>query len=174
MTGGPSTPIEQVTELGETILEKLIAAGITTVEALADMTAEELEEVPGIGEKTVEKISVAVRHYFGQYEEGEDRPVPLAVIETPTDTPETSSMSKTPEELIAEAATRDEPPMETDEVSTEDIIAQEEAESASDANDDADRREEGIELDNDTMDTLVAESQEISDETIDSDGHDRG
>src|ERR1700754_5233498 len=72
--GGPSTPIEQVTEIGESVLEKLIAAGITTVEHLADMTAEELGEVPGIGEKSVEKIAVAVRHYFGQYEEGEERP----------------------------------------------------------------------------------------------------
>src|ERR1700751_1079128 len=71
MGGGPSTPIEQVTELGDAVLEKLIAAGITTVEALADMTPEQLEEVPGIGEKTVEKISVAVRHYFGHFEEGE-------------------------------------------------------------------------------------------------------
>src|SRR5665811_1047661 len=87
MSGGPSTPIEQVAELGEQILEKLIAAGITTVEHVADMTAEELSEVPGIGEKTIEKIAVAVRHYFGQYEEGEDRPVPLAVIETSTDGP---------------------------------------------------------------------------------------
>ena len=52
MGGGPTTPIEQVTELGEQILEKLIAAGITTVEELADMTPEQLEEIPGIGEKT--------------------------------------------------------------------------------------------------------------------------
>src|ERR1700754_2912041 len=74
MSGGPTTPIESVSELDEHTLEKLIAAGITTVEALADMTPEQLEEVPGIGEKTVEKISTAVRHYFGQYEEGEERP----------------------------------------------------------------------------------------------------
>ena len=74
LSGGPSTPIEQVKELGEHVLEKLIAAGITTVEHLADMTAEELGEVPGIGEKSVERISTAVRHYFGQYEEGENRP----------------------------------------------------------------------------------------------------
>src|SRR5271154_4491642 len=73
MSGGPTTPIEQVTELGEAVLEKLIAAGITTVEALADMTPEQLEEVPGIGEKTLEKIGVAVRHYFGEYEPGEER-----------------------------------------------------------------------------------------------------
>ena len=72
LTGGPSTPIEQVTELGEGIIQKLIAAGITTVEALADMTPEQLEEIPGIGEKTLERISVAVRHYFGHFEEGEE------------------------------------------------------------------------------------------------------
>src|SRR5579859_1862964 len=81
MSGGPTTPIEQISELGESILEKLIAAGITTVEELADMTPEQLEEIPGIGEKTLEKISVAVRHYFGQYEEGEERPAAAA---TPT------------------------------------------------------------------------------------------
>ncbi len=79
MSGGPSTPIEQVSELGEAIIQKLVAHGITTVEALADMTPEELEEVPGIGEKTLEKISVAVRHYFGEYEEGEERPAPAEV-----------------------------------------------------------------------------------------------
>jgi transcription termination/antitermination protein NusA len=74
MGGGPTTAIEQVSELGESIIQKLVAAGITTVEALADMTPEQLEEIPGIGEKTLEKISVAVRHYFGQYEPGEERP----------------------------------------------------------------------------------------------------
>ena len=174
MAGDAKTPIEQVTELGEQILEKLIAAGITTVEAVADMTAEELEQIPGIGEKTIEKISVAVRHYFGQYEEGEERPVPMAVIETPTDTPETSSMAKTPEEILAEAAALGEPPIEVDDLSVEDLAAAEDAESESDAFTDNDRREEGIELDNDTVDTLVAESQEVSDEGIDTDGHDRG
>jgi N utilization substance protein A len=74
MEGGPTTPIDQVTELGPVIVEKLIAAGVTTVEALADMTPEQLEEIPGIGEKTMEKIGTAVRHYYGQYEEGEERP----------------------------------------------------------------------------------------------------
>ena len=48
-SGGVTTPIEAVTELGETIIQKLVAAGITTVESLADMTPEQLEEIPGIG-----------------------------------------------------------------------------------------------------------------------------
>ncbi len=72
MAGGATTPIEQVSELGDTIIQKLVAAGITTVEGLADMTPEQLEEIPGIGEKTLERISVAVRHYFGHFEEGEE------------------------------------------------------------------------------------------------------
>jgi N utilization substance protein A len=71
LAGAPTTPIEQVSELGDGIIQKLITAGITTVEALADMTPEQLEEIPGIGEKTLEKISVAVRHYFGHFEEAE-------------------------------------------------------------------------------------------------------
>ena len=84
LTGGPSTPIEQVTELGDGIIQKLVTAGITTVEALADMTPEQLEEIPGIGEKTLEKISVAVRHYFGQFEEGEEGHVPSPIEGTET------------------------------------------------------------------------------------------
>src|SRR5438067_1546342 len=59
-----TTPLEKVPELGEAVIEKLVAAGITTIEALADMTPEQLEEVPGIGPKTVEKISIAVNNYF--------------------------------------------------------------------------------------------------------------
>ncbi len=78
LSGGPTTPIEQVTELAPGVVQKLITAGITTVEALADMTPEQLEEIPGIGEKTLEKISVAVRHYFGHFEEGEEGHVPQA------------------------------------------------------------------------------------------------
>jgi transcription termination/antitermination protein NusA len=74
MAGTPATPIEQVSELGDSIIQKLVAAGVTTVEALADMTPEQLEEIPGIGEKTLEKISVAVRHYFGQFEEAAEEP----------------------------------------------------------------------------------------------------
>ncbi|HEX5233830.1 MAG TPA: transcription termination factor NusA [Silvibacterium sp.] len=79
--GTTTTAIEQVSELGEGIIQKLVTAGITTVEALADMTPEQLEEIPGIGEKTLEKISTAVRHYFGQYEEGEERPQPVASVD---------------------------------------------------------------------------------------------
>ncbi|MGH9557372.1 MAG: transcription termination factor NusA [Terriglobales bacterium] len=60
----PTTPLENVTGLGEGLIEKLNAAGITSVESLADMTPEQLEAIQGIGPKTVEKISLAVSNYF--------------------------------------------------------------------------------------------------------------
>ena len=84
-------------------------------------------------------------------------------------------MAKTPEEILAaEAGEPDETALELESVSTEDFAAAEEFESASDANDDADRREEMIEMDNDTIDSLVNDSQELSDETVDTDSSDRG
>jgi N utilization substance protein A len=112
-SGGPSTPIEQVAELGEQIIQKLVAAGITTVEGLADMTPEQLEEIPGIGEKTLERISVAVRHYFGQYEDGEVNPNAGATAEAATDE-SPSDGAKAVE--VDEPGTPDEP---VEEVTTE-------------------------------------------------------
>jgi N utilization substance protein A len=69
-----ATPLERVTELGETVVEKLHGAGVTSVEALADMTPEQLEAIPGIGPKTVEKISLAVNNYFSSLELSEAPP----------------------------------------------------------------------------------------------------
>ena len=189
MQGAPQTPIEQVTELGEAVMEKLIAAGITTVEQLADMTEEELGEVPGIGEKSVERIATAVRHYFGHYEEGEarptDAPIPEPVLALGEEAvaaaaasdeagDEVHSMTRTPEEILAEQAAAAGGITEVDDFSTEDLAAAEDAMSRSDANDAADAREEGIEMDNDAVDSLVDDAQEFSDEGIDSDDHDRG
>src|SRR6266581_345241 len=72
LVGPSATPVETVPDIGEGIIEKLTAAGITTVEALADMTPEQLEAIPGIGPKTVEKISIAVNNYFSSLEPGEN------------------------------------------------------------------------------------------------------
>lgn len=189
MEGAPQTPIEQVTELGDGVMEKLIAAGITTVEQLADMTEEELGEVPGIGERSVERIATAVRHYFGHYNEGEarpgDSPAPQPVLEAGEEAvaaepasdeaeDEVHSMTRTPEEILAEQAAEAGSLTEVQDFSTEDLASAEDRLSASDANDDSDAREERIEMDNDTVDTLVDDAQEVSDEGIDTDGHDRG
>jgi N utilization substance protein A len=70
LVGSTATPLEDVPGLGEGLIEKLNTAGVTTVEALADMTPEQLEAIEGIGPKTVEKISLAVNNYFSSLEAG--------------------------------------------------------------------------------------------------------
>src|SRR5665811_893973 len=89
------TPLEIVTGLGEGLVEKLKAAGVNTVESLADMTPEQLEAIEGIGPKTVEKISIAVNNYFASLDGGEA----IAAAE-----PEGT------EEAATEAASSEEPP----------------------------------------------------------------
>jgi len=86
LVGNQATPLSVVPDLGEGLVEKLTAAGIATVEQLADMTPEQLEAIPGIGPKTVEKISIAVNNYFSSLETGE---VPSAapVLDAPDDVP---------------------------------------------------------------------------------------
>ena len=80
-----TTPLENVPGLGEGLVEKLSAAGITTVEALADMTPEQLEAIEGIGPKTVEKISLAVNNYFASLEGGSEEGVVGAEDEAPAE-----------------------------------------------------------------------------------------
>ena len=78
LTTQQATPLTNVTDLGEALIGKLNEAGISTVEALADMTPEQLEEVPGVGPKTVEKISIAVNNYFSTLETSPAATVPEA------------------------------------------------------------------------------------------------
>jgi N utilization substance protein A len=111
----PSTPLESVPGLGEGIVERLTAAGVTTVESLADMTPEQLEAIEGIGPKTVEKISLAVNNYFSSLEGGEAvATVEEAGVEAPAE--------EVAAEPVVEAASEETPAEET--------AAQPEAEAA--------------------------------------------
>jgi N utilization substance protein A len=69
LVGGTSTPLDSIKEeLGDSIFDKLTAGGVTTIEAIADMTPEELEQIEGIGPKSIEKIAEAVNNYFSRLE----------------------------------------------------------------------------------------------------------
>ena len=150
LSGGPTTPIEQVTELGDTTIQKLVAAGITTVESLADMTPEQLEEIPGIGEKTVERISVAVRHYFGHFEEGEEG------------APEGT------EEAAAESAAGEEPALGEAEVETPEAVAgtaEAEQENASEVLEEAEQETNESLTAEETAIENAAQDEEVAGET---------
>jgi N utilization substance protein A len=60
----PATPLTALAGVGPKTIEKIEAAGITNVEKLAGMTPEQLMEIPGIGEKMVDKIYQAVNRFY--------------------------------------------------------------------------------------------------------------
>ena len=61
--------ISELHGLGDKTLQRLREKGIETVEQLAQMTPDDLTQIPGIGEKTVEKIRRVVTYYFEQDDE---------------------------------------------------------------------------------------------------------
>jgi N utilization substance protein A len=136
LVAASATPLENVPGLGEGLIQKLNEAGITTVEALADMTPEQLEAIEGIGPKTVEKISLAVNNYFSSLEAGEAAAAPEsegsreeaaaegaeASLEegapAASDETQTESVAESPREETTEA-TASEPAVQVGEVAPE-------------------------------------------------------
>jgi len=92
----PGTPLADLKGVGPKTVEKLEAAGITSIEKLADMTPEQLVEIPGIGEKMVEKIHQAVAAHFE------------ALESQPAEAVEGEAAAEPPVELQAEAAAEQE------------------------------------------------------------------
>ena len=87
--------------LAEDIVEKLLEAGVSTVEKLGSMTPEELESIPSIGPQIVEKILVAVNSYYAQFETSEN---PAEIIPENDALPDSSDESSGAPELEAESA----------------------------------------------------------------------
>lgn len=72
--------------LDESIVERLVNAGIGTVERLGSMTPEELEAIPEIDESVVGQIQAAVVSFYGQYDaEDESAPADAEGIEEAID-----------------------------------------------------------------------------------------
>ncbi len=108
------TPLSELTALTERLREKLTEAGITSIERLGEMSAEDLESIPGVGPKMVEKISLAVQNYW----EGGGEAAAAAPVEDEGEqeapAAEASSAEETPAEAPAEV-----PPSEGSEGSVE-------------------------------------------------------
>ena len=123
-----ATPLENVPGLGEGLVEKLSAAGVTTVEALADMTPEQLEAIDGIGPKTVEKISLAVNNYFASLEAGEGIAAEGVAPVEEASAPEGEDGEVAPEGVATEAAEAPaEVTAESEQVATEEVAGEAEA-----------------------------------------------
>ena len=116
----PGAPVSVLIDygLGDQLAEKLVEAGVSTVEKLGSMTPEELEIIPGIEPELVETIQLAVNNYYSQFEPAEAGSAPgtEAAAETPAEpvegeTVETSAevpaegLETAPQEQLADAGT---------------------------------------------------------------------
>ena len=81
--------------LGEATTQKLISAGIETVQELANAPLEKLTEIPGIGEKTAEKLLAAAQEYLAAHP-------PVLPEAVPGELEFTPEMEATPEAAAAE------------------------------------------------------------------------
>jgi len=101
----PVTPLSVLAGVGPKTIEKIEAAGINSVEKLAGMTPEQLMEIPGIGEKMVDKIYQAVNRFYESAEAAAAasseaaEPAPPAEVER-----ETATASEAGAEPAAEPA----------------------------------------------------------------------
>jgi len=66
----PGAPVSVLLDhgLSEGLVEKLVEAGIGTVEKLGSMTPEQLEEIRDVDPEMVSNIQLAVNSYYGQFE----------------------------------------------------------------------------------------------------------
>ena len=126
----PTTPLTVLAGVGPKTIEKIEAAGITNLEKLAGMTPEQLMEIPGIGEKMVDKIYQAVNRF---YEGGE-----AAVAPVEGEAEATEEAAGTEEGAPAETASADESaPAETATESETATEATDNSESASETHSEA-------------------------------------
>ncbi len=169
-----STPLESVPELESGIIEKLLAAGITTVEQVADMTPEQLEEIPGVGPKTVEKISIAVNNYFSSLDAAAAAAPVEAEVEGGEVAAESAAVAESDEVVASEE-------LAADESAAEDVTADESVEVLADGEVDAEGEvpDEEIqsgdsselpteaEASNESVEELVEEGQYFEAEVVD-------
>jgi len=136
----PTTPLTALAGVGPKTIEKIEAAGITSLEQLAGMTPEQLMEIPGIGEKMVDKIYQAVNQFYesggtaaessAESTEAVEGEV-AAEAESETAAPETTE-GETAEAEIPETAGAESTVAQTEETAQAEEVPQTEEASAND------------------------------------------
>jgi N utilization substance protein A len=100
----PGDPVSALIDYGldRELADKLAAAGVSTIEQLGNMTPEQLEEIPGVGEE-LENVQAAVNSYYGQFEQP-------AAHETTTE-PESGEVPEPAPQAAAETAAAEAAPV---------------------------------------------------------------
>jgi N utilization substance protein A len=122
----PGAPAAVLIDYGleEKTVEKLIEAGIGTIEKLGGMTPEQLEEIQGIGAGGVEKIFECVNAYYAQFEQPAEAPAEAAA--------EGEAAAETPVEEVGEAEAALVPPKKAEAGEETEAAAADDVEPAGD------------------------------------------
>ncbi len=118
-------PISELAGLGDKTLGKLREHGIESVEQLAQMTPEDLMQIQGVGEKTVERIRRVVTDYFERDQSGEGATSESTEAPIEVEEGESAESAETDETVATEAAAQN--------PTAEETSASEESSSAVDA-----------------------------------------
>ncbi len=64
------TPIAVLADYGlaDNLIDALVGAGVGTVEQLGSLTPEELEQLPGVGEESIQSLYNAINGFYSQFE----------------------------------------------------------------------------------------------------------
>ncbi|MCX6610425.1 MAG: transcription termination factor NusA [Acidobacteria bacterium] len=127
------TPISVLADYGlpEALIDSLVGADVATVEQLGSLTPEELEQLPGVGEESIQSLYNAINGFYSQFEaasseaatSGEPEAADAAEVEpeasdlaAPAESDETASAEP---EVVMTAAEPDAPAETAEEVSPE-------------------------------------------------------
>ena len=89
-------------ELGEATTEKLISAGIETAQELIATPLDKLVEIPGIGEKTAEKILATAQEYLAAHPPAPPEAAPAAELAFTPEMEQSAAAAAEPEAPAAE------------------------------------------------------------------------
>jgi N utilization substance protein A len=96
-------PISELGGLGDKTLSKLREHGVETVEQLGQMTPEDLMQIQGVGEKTVERIRRIVTDYFEHGQSGAAVAPEGEEVADEAEQPGTAEAEQTADAAVAEA-----------------------------------------------------------------------
>ena len=112
------TPISILAEYGlaDHLIDSLVGADVGTVEKLGSLTPEELEQLPGVGEESIQSLYNAINGYYSQFEMQPEAtaaaPEVPAEEEAPSKKAEPDLPPPAPEKMVFEDPDEDEKPVD--------------------------------------------------------------
>ncbi len=115
------TPISVLADYGlpEELIDSLVGAEVGTVEQLGSLTPEELEQLPGVGEESIQSLYNAINGFYAQFEAAAPEVAEAAAAESSEALTEVAESATEETEVVMTAAEPDAPAETAEEVTPE-------------------------------------------------------